>query len=437
MKIFGFEISFGRKAASTISINTLIQRLEDQYRTASGATVTPETCMQAPTVHALVTAIARRIALMPIKVYQKTTSNGRDAKEVLPNHPVTKLLQMPNTWQDSVTFWLDATSQLIRYGNFIAYKSRGSTGPVRQLLPVIPYQIVAEQDENWDVIYRVTLNRSGEQVVWTPEQVLHARGIARNGYWGDSPIIDIREAIALEIQAERMGGSVFGNSALPGLVFAFGDGHAGFKTEEERSKFVKEFDAAYGSRRNRFASMLLPKGIELRDPIQIDNEKAQFLATRQYQRSVIAGAFGVPPHLVGDLSKGTFNNVEMQSIEFIVNVVLPFVRIFETAMERSLLTDEDRRAGRIIRFNIEGTLRGDFKTRQEGLKIQREMGVISSNDWREVENMNPLPPEDGGETYWTKGPSGQGTDDPGSEDSAAKPNGAVSEDEEDEPAIEA
>jgi HK97 family phage portal protein len=148
------------------------------------------------------------------------------------------------------------------------------------------------------------------------------------------------------------------------------------------------------------------------DKVDIDNDKAQFLATRQYQRTVIAGAFGVPPHMVGDLSKGTFNNVEQQSLDFTINVVLPYVRIFEASMERALLTDEDRRGGVIIRFDLEGALRGDFKTRQEGLKIQREAGVINPNDWRQAENMNPISAEDGGETYWLKGPSGQGADAP-------------------------
>jgi phage portal protein BeeE len=128
---------------------------------------------------------------------------------------------------------------------------------------------------------------------------------------------------------------------------------------------------------------------------------------------VIAGAFGVPPHMVGDLSRGTFSNVEQQSLDFVIAVVLPYVRIFEAAMERALLTEEDRRAGVIIRFNVDAALRGDFRSRQEGLKIQREAGVISPNDWRDYEDMNPLTDEQGGNDYWRKGPSGQDAQAPG------------------------
>jgi HK97 family phage portal protein len=113
----------------------------------------------------------------------------------------------------------------------------------------------------------------------------------------------------------------------------------------------------------------------------------------------------VPPHLVGDLERTAINNFEQQSLDFVMSVVLPYVRIFEAAMERDLLTDADRAGGVIIRFNVDAALRGDFKTRQEGLKIQREAGVINPNEWREREGLNP---RKGGEEYWEQGPSGQG-----------------------------
>ena len=144
-----------------------------------------------------------------------------------------------------------------------------------------------------------------------------------------------------------------------------------------------------------------------RDPIALDNDKAQFLETRKYQRTVIAGIFGVPPQFVGDLERATFNNAEQQSLDFVQNVILPDVRVFEAAMERDLLTDDDRSGGVVIRFNLDAALRGDYLSRQQGLKIQREAGVINPNEWREQEGMNPRP-DAGGEGYWDQGPSGQG-----------------------------
>jgi HK97 family phage portal protein len=237
------------------------------------------------------------------------------------------------------------------------------------------------------------------------DEVHRARLPSRDGLKGNSPVMDVRESIALEIVAEKFGAGFFGNGAMPGIAFEFTDASAGFKTDEERHAFMDEFQERFG-KRNRFKAILPPKGIKVGTQLPLENNKAQFIELRMLQRTIVAGAFGVPPHLVGDLSKGTFNNVEQQGIEFKQNVILPLTRIFEAAMERDLLTVEDRNRGVIIRFNPDGDLRGDFKTRQEGLAIMRQNGVINANEWREHEGMNPRA-DDGGDDYYATGPSGQ------------------------------
>lgn len=412
--------------SEAISLDTLIRRLEAIYETSSGVSVTPENCEQAPTVKAMVTAVTRRFAVMPVHVYVKTTSGGRTKKEIQPNHPVERLLRKPNDWQASTSYWMDGASRLMRYGNFYAFKARGNTGPIRRLLPLHPGSVTVHQENDWSVVYRAAM-QGGSQEVIDPSRMHHARLAARDGLVGDSPVIDIREAIAMEIAAEKFGASIFGNGAMPGLIFKYAEGSQGHKTDEERNAFVEDVQRAY-SKKGRFKAMLLPKGIDLGDPIGIENDKAQFLQLRQYQRTVIAGAWGCPPHLVGDLSKGTFNNVEMQGIEFTTNVILPLARVFESAMERDLLTDEDRAGGVIIRFNPDAILRGDFKSRQEGLAIQRQNGVINANEWREREDINPRTDE-GGEAYYEQGPSGQQPSTGGSGNDA--PDNQDSEDETD------
>ncbi len=403
MNLFGLNIS---RKARTFTIDQIIERLEAAQVTGSGIQVTPENCMESPTVHAIVTAISRRIATLPVHVLQKLVSDGRTTKQQRPNHPVQRLLNRPNDWQTRTSYWLDATSWAVRHGNHYAFKARGATGPIRRIEPWPAGNVQPEQQDDLSIVYRVHM-ASGRIQDFAQADVHHVRGPARNGYRGDSPVMDVRETIGLEIAAERFGGKFFGNNAMPGLMFEYGDAVKGFRTDEERTDFVEKLQAAIGGN-NRFRSLLLPKGIKPSTPVEIDNERAQFLETRKHQRTVIAGAFGVPPHMVGDLESGTFNNVEQQSIEFVQGVVLPYVRMFEDAMERDLLTDADRRSGIIIRFNLDGALRGDFKTRQEGLKIQRECGVISPNDWRETEGKNPITVEQGGENYWLEGPSGQG-----------------------------
>ncbi len=404
MKLFGLDISWSRKS-TTLTLDQLISRLEMAYQTVSGIQVTPETALQSPTVQAVIRSIAGHISCLPVHVLLKSESRGRARKEPLANHPVQRLLNNPNQYQDRVSYWLDATSWLLRYGNFYAFKARGVTGPIRRLESLPPDAVTVEQADDLSLRYRVTQNNGGQRV-YERWQIHHARRTARDGIVGDSPVMNCRESIALEIAVEKFGGSFFGNGAVPSVIFQYLAGSPGHRSEEDRKQFVEDFQAKFNGR-ERFRAMLLPKGIEMADPIILDNDKAQFLQTRKYQRTVIAGAFGVPPQFVGDLDRATFNNAEQQSLDFVQNVVLPDVRIFEAALERDLLTDEDRAGGVIIRFNLDGALRGDFLTRQQGLKIQREAGVISANDWREREDMNPIATTDGGDEYWRQGPSGQ------------------------------
>jgi HK97 family phage portal protein len=397
VKLFGYTL-FERKGAS---LDDLLNRMEAAMNTASGVVVTPENCEESPTVQAIVNAISMQISTLPVHVYMKTTSGGREKKERLQSHPVEKLLSNPNAWQTSSAYWLDAASCMVRYGRFVAVKGRGVTGPIRYLKPIVPSNVQLEQDESMNVVARVTTG-SGQRE-YPLSQMHYVRARSKDFLNGESPVNTAREAIALEIAAQRYGSAFFGNGAMPGLVFQFMDGVKGFTSKDQRDDFVNSFQRVYGST-GRFKAMLLPPGIAKPEAVGIENDKAQFLETRKMQRNVIAGAFGVPPHLVGDLERGTFSNIEHQSQEFVGKVILPYVQMFEDAMERDLLTSEDRRMGVIVRFNVDAGLRADFKSRQEGLRIQREAGVINPNEWREREGMNPRP---NGEDYWEQGPSGQ------------------------------
>jgi HK97 family phage portal protein len=354
--------------------------------------------MQSPTVHAIVTAVSRRLSVTPIHVFERSMSSKGESKKKLPNHPVARLLQRPNAWQTKLDFWQDATSTFVRHGRFYAFKARGSTGPIRELLPIPPTRVTVKQDpESWRVHLEVT-EGSGQSGEISLDKIFHARGPARDFLTGDSPVRDVAQTIALEIMAEKFGVTFFKNGALPLLVFSFLEGAAGFKDIDQEKQFIADFQEAFsGSKKHK--GMLLPKGLAKPESIEIAHDKAQFLETRKHQRTVIAGAFGVPPHLVGDLERATFNNVEQQDQDFTLNVVMPVAQAFEAAMERDLLTVADRNKGIVIRFNLDSILRADFKSRQEGLRVQREAGAISADEWREIEGRNPLPAGSGGSDY--------------------------------------
>jgi HK97 family phage portal protein len=432
MKFFGYEIRRHTREEKGAQFESVLMRLIAAREGSVGA-VTPETCMQSPTVQALVKAIADRISVTPVHLYRKTTKGGREWKERMPDHPVAKLLQYPNEWQTRADFFGDATSCLIRYGNFYAYKARGLTGPIRSLSPIASNAVEVKQDATTGgaLIYRVT-EATGTVREYPLSKLVHVRGPARNFIEGDSPVRDVARSIALEIAAENFGWSFFVNGAVPLLIFRFLAGHKGFKTAEQEKQFVEDFQNALGGQK-RHRAMLLPAGIETGDPVKIENDKAQFLETRKLQRTIIAGAFGVPPQYVGDLERGTWNNVEQQSLQFTQDVVYPVVQRFEAALERDLLTDEDWRSGVIIRFNLDSILRADFKSRQEGLQLQRVNGVLSPNEWREIEGRNPLPEDKGGEDYLRPSNMTVAGEEPDEPDEMDEPGAdATIEDEEDE-----
>ena len=373
------------------SLESLLRQVAMLYETTSGASVNPETCMQSPTVHSIVTAVQNRLAISPIKVMQRGLTNGRPSKTDLPQHSIAKLLRAPNTWQTDDEYVGDAASSLMRYGRYHARILRGATGPIRFLEPLDAGEVNIRKDDN----LQITFEHKGKVI---PQARMHyARLGARDYLRGDSPVVDVREAIGLEIAAEKFGAAFYGNGALPLMYFKLMEGFQDFKTTEAAQDFLNKFKEAFSGNK-KFSTMMLPKGMEI-GQVQVENNKAQFLETRRYQRTVIAGAFGVPPHLVGDLERATFNNVEQQDTDFIINVILPVARRLESAMERDLLTPADRSAGVIIRFDLDAVDRGDIKARNEALKTAREWGAINANEWREKLGLNPISDKDGGEDY--------------------------------------
>lgn len=382
----------------TPQFESILRRLVMSQAGQLGGGITPDNCEQAPTVKAIVTAIARRISSTPVHVYEKSIVNGKEIKKALPDHPVAQLLARPNSWQTPVEFWLDATSTLVRWGRFHSYKSGAANGRVMELLPLPPREVTLEQDsKTWKVVYKIGDSKRPGSRTEPPNKMFCVRGPARDFVTGDSPVSDVKVAIALEVLSEKFGAAFFQNGAMPLLVFMFAEGSAGFQTKEQEEQFISDIEDKFGGD-NILRTMLVPKGIQKPEPIAMEHDKAQFIETRKLQRTIIAGAFGVPPHLVGDLDRGTFNNVEQQSEDFTLNVVMPIVRCFESAMERDLLSENDRRSNRVVRFNLDSVLRAAFKDRQEGLQIQRQNGIISANEWREREGYNPRD-DDHGDDY--------------------------------------
>ena len=235
----------------------------------------------------------------------------------------------------------------------------------------------------------------GSTVYLDPSEVLHIPGLGFDGLVGYSPIAMAKNAIGMAIACEEYGAKFFANGAAPGGVLE----HPGTIKDPQRVR--ESWQSTFGGSGNANKIAVLEEGMKY-TPIGISPEQAQFLETRKFQINEIARIFRVPPHMVGDLEKSSFSNIEQQSLEFVKYTLDPWVIRWEQSIQRSLLS-KDEKAMYFVKFNLEGLLRGDYQSRMNGYAIGRQNGWMSANDIRELENLDRIPEEDGGDLYLING----------------------------------
>jgi HK97 family phage portal protein len=256
------------------------------------------------------------------------------------------------------------------------------------------------RDEHGEIFYTYYRNHDEKRldkkeggITLKREDVLHFKGLGFDGLVGYSPIAIARNAIGMAIAAENYGATFFANGANPSGVLEHPEGLGKESTLDIR----ETWNALYRGNGNHSIAVL-DDGLKFK-PITIPPDQAQFLETRKYQLGEIARIFGVPLHMIGDLERATFSNIEHQSIEFVTRTINPWVKRLEQCMDLALLTPAERKVYS-IRFNLDAMLRGDYKTRMEGYKIGRQNGWLSANDIRDLEHMNPIPADEGGDKYF-------------------------------------
>jgi len=233
------------------------------------------------------------------------------------------------------------------------------------------------------------------QVYLAPSDVLHIPGLGFDGLVGYSPIAMAKNAVGLAIATEEYGAKFFANGAAPGGVLE----HPG--TIKDPQKIKESWNAAYQGSGNSHRVAVLEEGMKYQ-PIGISPEQAQFLETRKFQINEIARIFRVPPHMLADLEKSSFSNIEQQSLEFVKYTLDPWVVRWEQSMCRALLMESEK-SKLFIKFNVDGLLRGDYVSRMSGYATARQNGWMSANDIRELENLDRIPAELGGDLYLING----------------------------------
>ena len=364
----------------------------------SGKTVTERSAMQMTAVYSCVRILAEAIAGLPLHVYRYNSNGG---KEKAIDHSLYLILHdEPNPEMSSFVFRETLMTHLLLWGNAYAQIIRNSKGEVMALYPLMPNKMSVDRDENGQLYYQYLrsideVGGKSETVILKPTDVLHIPGLGFDGVVGYSPIAMAKNAIGLAIATEEYGAKFFANGAAPSGVLE----HPGTIKDPQRVR--EAWQSQFGGSQNSGKIAVLEEGMKY-TPISISPEQAQFLETRKFQINEIARIFRVPPHMVGDLEKSSFSNIEQQSLEFVKYTLDPWVIRWEQSIMRTLLTPEEKKSY-FVKFNLEGLLRGDYQSRMNGYATARQNGWMSANDIRELENLDRIPAEAGGDLYLING----------------------------------
>ena len=365
----------------------------------SGKRVNERSAMQMTAVYSCVRVLSEAVASLPLNVYQYNDTGG---KEKAYGHPLFHLLHdEPNPEMTSFIFRETLMTHLLLWGNAYAQIIRNGKGEVIALYPLMPDRMQVDRDDKGRLYYQYMMTNAdaptmkGSSVILDPSEVLHVPGLGFDGLVGYSPIAMAKNAIGLAIAAEEYGSKFYVNGAAPSGVLE----HPG--TLKDPARVRDSWNAAFGGSANSHKIAVLEEGLKY-TPISISPNEAQFLETRKFQVDEIARIFRVPPHMVGDLEKSSFSNIEQQSLEFVKYTLDPWVVRWEQALQKVLLTDDEKNKY-FFKFNVEGLLRGDYASRMNGYATARQNGWMSANDIRELEDLDRIPAENGGDLYLVNG----------------------------------
>jgi HK97 family phage portal protein len=382
-----------RAQSRTLTSADLARLLAARSTSSAGVAVTPERAMALSAVFSCVRVLAESVGQLPVHLYEK---RGRE-KQKAEDHPLHDVLHFaPNKFQTAQDWreWVMACLGL--WGN--AYCQIVRTGPsnrlrVAELLPLHPESVTPTYDARAGVVlYRVALEGGGTETL-TSADVLHIPLFSLlGGLRGVNPVQYAREAIGLGIGAETFGARLFANDASPGGVLH----HPGALSDKAYNRLKESWEERHQGAGNSHRPAILEEGMKW-ESISFPAKDAQFLETRKHQRSEIAGMYRVPPHLIGDLDKATFSNIEHQSLDFVVRGLLPYVTRIEQRIVFHLLPREEWRRY-FPRINVAGLLRGDMQARAAYYHSMVQDGAMSPNEIRDLEDLNP---REGGDIYLT------------------------------------
>lgn len=376
LKFLGFNISRATiKQASTQSTTDLFSN-----PTNSGVTITPNNALNISTVFSCIKVLSEGVSCLPVHLYRQNKKEKIKAKD----HPLYNILHLqPNKEIVAVNLYETYVLHLCLRGVFYAQIIRSVGGKVLELIPLVPSRMKKVRLVNNSIGY-IYADDKGTLHYFKKEDIFEVLGLSMDGFTPISTITYQRESLGLAKATETYGAKFFDNSANPSGVLETPTE----LTDEAYKRLVDSWNAKHKGSSNASKVALLEGGTTWKQ-IGLSNEDSQFLETRKFQQTEICGIFKVPPHMIGILEKSSFNNIEQQSMDFVVHTIMPYLLRFEQNVSTQLLSETERKEY-FAKFSVDGLLRGDFESRYKGYNMARNMGVLSANDIREKEDMNPI-----------------------------------------------
>lgn len=356
-------------------------------QSVSGQSITTDRSMSYSPFWSAIRVLSETVAQLPLVIYRRLPDGG---KERVVDHPLYPVLHdAPNPDMTSFVWRETGQSHVASWGNHYSEIVRDSTGTIRELWPMAPDRMTKMYATDGSIFFRYR-RRNGEQRDLQPSQVFHLPGLGWDGFVGYSVLTMAREAIGLGLSAEAFGSTFFAQGATTKGIISTNDDLDQAQADTLREKF----DGRHAGVRNAHRTGILTRGATYTST-SIPPEDAQFLQTRKFQVSEIARLFRLPPHMIGDLEHATFTNIEQQSLEFVKYTMLPWLTRWEQQIKKDLIGDGEYFA----EFLVDGLERADAVARATSLQIRRQNGTLNADQWRAIENENPLPAGQGQE-YW-------------------------------------
>jgi HK97 family phage portal protein len=353
-------------------------------RTAAGPNVSAATAIRLAAVYACTRVCAETLSSLPISVYRELKSGGREPAR---DHPAQELFLEPNPWQTGMEFFEMMQGHLELRGNAYALKISGGGRAIDQLIPLHPDRVKVYLLPNHRLRYEVTSYSTGQIDRYSQDEILHLRAWSSDGIMGMSTVSAGAEVVGVGLAQQEHRARFFHNSAIPGMAVET------TKLTPEATEILRASLAEGFSGSNAFKAMIVPPGMTVK-ALGVNNKDSQLIEAGNATRTDICGMFRVPPHKIGDLSKGTFSNIEQQNIEFATDCMRPRIVRFERRLDRdvvgSLRAFESAGGEYYVTFNMDALFRGDMKSRYEAMSQGINSGWLLRNEARASEGKNPI-----------------------------------------------